>query len=112
MLNKYASLLKEIEGDSFKFFSSYSWSSNNSKHKVKRPERAISRLGELTYMLDQRLNAIAGFILNGIMLWDFVYMIKLEKWRAEYKDQLPVWFDIISRWDARVSFARYTYNHP
>lgn len=111
MLNKYAALLKEVENESFQAELLIS-EKERLKRSGKLASEAIADLGQLTYMLDQRLNAFAGILLNGMMLWDIKYMIRLEKWREEYKEELPIWFEVIGKWDALLSWARFQYNHP
>lgn len=111
MLNKYAALLKEIEHETFES-NLLTREQDRLKTSGKLASEAISDLGQLTYMLDQRLNAFAGILLNGMVLWDIKYMTRLEKWREEYKEQLPIWFEVIGKWDALLSWARFTYNHP
>ena len=111
MLKKYATLLEQIEGEEFKAGKLNSDKEKLTKDGVKASE-AINKLGDLTYMLDQRLNVFMGLILNGVLLWDIVYQVRLEKWRETYRNQLPVWFSVISDWDALVSFSRYSYNRP
>ena len=73
---------------------------------------AIERLSNLSYMLDQRLNMIAGLVLNGIMLWDLRYRYKLEQWRARHQAELDQWFAVVGEADALVSLARLAANRP
>ncbi|MDX2249202.1 MAG: hypothetical protein SF052_20610 [Bacteroidia bacterium] len=111
MLRKYADLLGQIETESF----SAPLLKRDREVLLKKDFPAsekIQLLGELTYMLDQRLNAFMGLLLNGVLLWDIRYVSLLEKWRETHKTELPAWFDIISRWDALGSMGRFYYNHP
>jgi len=111
MLNKYAALLQEIEGEVFET-DLLKEAQNRLKPKGKLASEAIAELAQRSYMLDQRLNAFAGILLNGMVLWDIKYMIRLEKWREEYKEELPIWFEVIGKWDALLSWSRFQYNHP
>ncbi|MEZ4772752.1 MAG: hypothetical protein R3D00_06170 [Bacteroidia bacterium] len=110
MLRKYADLLAQIEGEAFVSPLLRQDYAMIVKDGVPASEQ-IKQLGDLTYMLDQRLNAFMGLLLNGILLWDIRYVLLLEKWRETHKADLPVWFEIISRWDALGSFARFRYNY-
>lgn len=74
--------------------------------------QAIERLGGLSYMLDQRLNMIAGILLNGVLLWDLRYIIRLEKWRETHRTDVVRWFEVLAKWDASASLARFAWNHP
>ena len=111
MLRKYATLLEQIEKESFTATKLISDKEKLELNGVKA-STAINRLGELTYMLDQRLNVFMGLLLNGALLWDILYQLKLEKWRETYREKLPAWFSVISEWDALVSLGRYAYNRP
>ncbi|MEO1449872.1 MAG: hypothetical protein AAFV07_10110, partial [Bacteroidota bacterium] len=111
MLRTFAVLLEEIEK-----FPAQSDKLREEREALRTEDvpasEAIARLGDLSYMLDQRLNMIAGLLLNGIMLWDLRYVMRLEQWRATYQAALPQWFDILATWDARASLARFAWNHP
>ena len=111
ILNKYAALLKEIEGQEF---SSPLLKAEQERLAAsgKLASEAIADLGNLTYMLDQRLNAFAGILLNGTVLWDIKYMMRLERWREKHKEELPRWFEVIGKWDALLSWSRFQYNYP
>ncbi|MCB0837539.1 MAG: hypothetical protein KDD99_12800 [Bacteroidetes bacterium] len=111
MLRKYATLLAQIENETF---DAPRLVENQKKlaHEGTKASEAIQQLGDLTYMLDQRLNIMMGLFLNGALLWDILYQVKLEKWRQTYQEKLPVWFSVISEWDALVSLGRFAYNRP
>lgn len=111
MLKKYAALLQQIETKEFRS----GLLQKDKKSLLSGQEMAsqvIESLGDLSYMLDQRLNIFMGMLLNGTLLWDILYVYKLEKWRFQHRDDLPNWFEVISRWDALVSLSRYAYNRP
>ena len=42
----------------------------------------IRELNNIIRAFDNRLNLFVGLILNGLLLWDFHCIIKLEKWRS------------------------------
>ncbi|MEM7659093.1 MAG: hypothetical protein AAF399_23425 [Bacteroidota bacterium] len=111
LLRKYASLLKEIEGQE--------WQSphlQGLKVRLQQTDQsasqAIEELGELVYQLDQRINIVMGIVLNGTMLWDIRYMLKLEAWQQANRAHLGDWFAVISEWDALISLARFAFHHP
>jgi len=72
----------------------------------------IRELKILIQAFDNRLNLFVGFILNGLLLWDFHCIIKLEKWRASVSSSLPVWLNLLGKIDGLNSLANYAYNNP
>ncbi len=73
---------------------------------------AIKKLSVIMSHFDQRNGMLAGVILNGILLWDFKYVLKIENWLYTYKSQLFDWFYVVQEIDAYNSLAGYVYNHP
>jgi ABC-type multidrug transport system fused ATPase/permease subunit len=79
------------------------------------PEKAGKKLKELSSILnalDNRINPVAWALLNAVFLWDILQMIRLEHWQKKNKEQLAMWFDLISETDALISFANFWSNHP
>ena len=74
--------------------------------------RAITQLGEISGNLDQRLNLVAGVLLNGMILWDIQIVTRLERWKSTYRDRMQSWFQTLGTWDAWVSLSRLAANHP
>ncbi|WNJ20895.1 MutS-related protein [Pontibacter sp. G13] len=111
LMGKFASMLGQIETRNFesKRMKDYQ---EDLKATGQTASDAIHQLSEWTYQLDQRLNMIAGILLNGVMLWDFHWMMKLEGWRTEYRSHVHEWTRIIAETDALMSFGRYRYNRP
>ena len=58
------------------------------------------------------MNILVGFVLNGLLLWDYHCIYKLEKWKTENKDLFPSWLEIMGQVDAYVSLGNYAYNNP
>lgn len=80
-----------------------------------RQGSAAEKIRELKYLIqafDNRLNLFVGFILNGLLLWDFHCIIKLEKWRTSVSSSLPVWMNLLGKIDGFNSLANYAYNNP
>ncbi len=72
----------------------------------------IRELRRIIEAFDSRLNILAGFLLNGLVLWDFQCLIRLESWKAETAGQLPEWLETIGEVDALVSLANHACNNP
>lgn len=74
--------------------------------------KAIDQLASLVKELGYRQNVIVGFILNVTLLWDIRCVYKLWRWHWQYRDNLNVWLDVIAEFDALISLANLTGNHP
>ncbi len=73
---------------------------------------SIRQLSALLDLFDQRLNLLAGFVLNGLILFDFHMLHKLAAWNRKYKDDLELWLETAGRCDALFSLAGFAYNKP
>jgi len=110
MLTKYALLLHEIENLDVK---------TNRLKKLKQEiyrgdlsaGQSIKSLSAILNALDNRLNFISWALLNGLLVWDILLMIRLELWQKRHKQDLTSWFDVIAEYDVINCFANYRYNH-
>jgi DNA mismatch repair ATPase MutS len=73
---------------------------------------SVKKLGRLIQAFDSRNNQIVGILLNGLLLWDYQSISRLEKWKAEYKAFFPIWLEMIGQVDAYISLGNYTFNNP
>lgn len=81
---------------------------------VKNDQKASVRLSRLSYIIKQlnvRYNAFV-LLINIFGLWDLHWVLKLEKWKASQKEDLPVWFDTLAELEAVLSLATLFYNNP
>ena len=81
---------------------------------VKNDQKASTRLSRLSYIIQQlnvRYNAFV-LIINLFGLWDLHWVLKLEKWKASQKEDLPIWFDTLAELEAVLSLATLYYNNP
>ena len=72
----------------------------------------IRELNSIIRAFDNRLNLFVGFILNGLLLWDFHCIRKLEKWRTSAASSLPVWLNLLGKVDGFNCLANYAFNNP
>jgi hypothetical protein len=72
----------------------------------------IRELDKIIRAFDSRLNLFVGFILNGLLLWDFHCLMKLEKWKASTAVSFPEWMNLLGKADGFGSLANYSYNNP
>ena len=110
MLSRYARLLKHIEGQQF---------ISKKLTGLKGPllpdgEPASNHIQQLSYIISQlnlRYNVFAIFF-NVIVLWDLRWVFRLENWKAQQRDNLPVWFEALCEFETLASFANLWYNNP
>ena len=72
----------------------------------------IKELDMIIRSFDNRLNMILGIVLNGLLLWDYHCIMKLERWRRAAASHLPGWLTLLGTIDALNSLANYSYNNP
>ncbi|HNW56416.1 MAG TPA: hypothetical protein PLR88_01020 [Bacteroidales bacterium] len=72
---------------------------------------SVSRLSRLIQAFDSRMNLLVGFVLNGLLLWDYHCVYKLEKWKTEYRELFPAWLEMLGQVDAYISLGNYAYNN-
>ncbi|MCW3805136.1 MutS-related protein [Plebeiibacterium marinum] len=73
---------------------------------------AIKKLSTYMNHFDQRNGMLAGVLLNGFFLWDYIYILKIENWFEKHLHHLFAWMDVVHEMDALNSLAGYVYNHP
>lgn len=110
LLRKFGKLFQQIESTDWQS-ELLAQQAQALQTKGKKAGEGISKLSDLAYRFDQRLNAAAIVFLNGALLWDIRYMLKLEAWRDSYRDSVASWFDILATWDAQLSLGRYAWHH-
>ena len=79
-----------------------------------RPESAsesVLKLEKIIRAFDSRLNLIAGLVLNGLFLWDYQCIRRLEIWKRKNRGSFSSWLDMIGKADAFISLAGYYYNN-
>ncbi len=73
---------------------------------------SVRKLGRLIQAFDTRNNQLVGVILNGLLLWDYQSISRLEKWKSEYRTLFPVWLEMVGQVDAYISLGNYAFNNP
>ncbi|MCB2221489.1 MAG: hypothetical protein KQI35_13900 [Bacteroidetes bacterium] len=110
MLVKYSMLLKTI--DELKTESIGKVVLKNYEMSPEKAGKELKALSSILNALDNRINPVAWALLNAVFLWDILQMIRLERWQKKNKEQIKIWFDLISETDALISFANFGCNHP
>ncbi len=110
-LNKYATLLAIIEGEDFTAprLLALRQQLQDGNHMA---SQAIDRLSNIMAFLDQRLNMVAGILLNALLLWDLQCISRLEKWKVRHREKLAQWLEVVGELDALNSLGRFAYKDP
>lgn len=110
-LKEYSGILSLIENEHFE--SDKALELKSSLHHNNESSSAIlKKLGKLVDLFDNRLNLIMNLVLNGLLLWDFHCIRRLEKWKKKYQSSVAHWFTSITNFDAYISLANYAFNYP
>lgn len=110
ILSTYSTLIKCIEGDSFKSaeLADISRQFNCTDGTV---SRSLKKLSRIIGALDQRFSMM-GVILNLLILRDTRTAIRLERWIQTHAEDIPRWFDALGKFDAYSSLGGFAFNHP
>lgn len=76
------------------------------------PSKSIHQLSVILKYMDSNLNILISIILNGLFMFNLHLLLKVEKWKKQNKQLVPVWFDSIATFDAMSSLANFAYNQP
>ncbi len=108
LLEKYSSLFKIIENESFdsQLLSEIKNVLSSSEHSA---DSEIKHLSKIMSSFDYRLNMIMGLLLNVFFLWDVRQLIRLDKWKNQNSAKLKSWFDNLALIDELNSFAGFNY---
>lgn len=110
ILNHYAQLIDHVEQHNFtspKLHGLQQKLKNDGQNAV----RSLKQLSSIIHQLNARFNIFA-ILLNITVLWDLQWVYRLEKWKVNLKDRLPVWFEVLEEFDAMMSLSTLYYNHP
>lgn len=110
ILSVYSRLISIIENNTFE---SEFLITNKKRLETKgiKASKAIGKLSGLVDMLDQRGNIFA-LLFNAVSLRDLRTALNIERWKENYKDQIGSWFDALGDFDALLSLAGFSFNHP
>jgi hypothetical protein len=80
--------------------------------EIQGASEAVTSLSRIIKAFDVRLNMVAGVVLNGLLLWDYIQIMRLERWRDEVRTNMTDWFRAVAETDALISLANYAHNNP
>ncbi|WP_299213596.1 DNA mismatch repair protein MutS [uncultured Dokdonia sp.] len=109
--DQYHKLLAKIEEQTFEsdVLKEKSARIINTSQKASGVLRSFSRHLDA---FDQRNNILIGIIANGFFIRDLLVVSQIETWIAKHKNDVAIWFEIITFFDAYNSLGNYDFNHP
>ncbi|GAA4376879.1 MutS-related protein [Hymenobacter koreensis] len=72
----------------------------------------VSRLARIAQNFSLRWSTLAGFFANTVLMWDFFWMWRLERWKQRLGGSLEAWLDVVAEVEALVSLAATQYANP
>ncbi len=79
--------------------------------KINSAPQAVNKLQKIIHQLSYRSNPVAA--LGGMLfMFDLRNFINLEKWKANYKVELPIWIDVVSEFESINSLAGHQFAIP
>lgn len=106
-LENFAKLFRVLVGTSFS-----STLMQEHQRQAKEAAEVVFSFSKLVNALETRMNLFARFFGNGLFLYDFHAVSRLEAWRKQYASSLPVWLRSLAEWDSLLSFSTLHFNHP
>jgi len=82
------------------------------RQENKPASESLRQFVNIIRAFDSRNNIFVGLILNGLIMWDMQYMLRLIRWKRENSEKLPEWIHQAGITDALISLANLSYNNP
>ncbi len=111
ILKIYSRLIRHIEKERFNSVV-FSDLQNALKVDQTNAQKALKKLIKIIDAFDTRLNIFLGIILNGILMWDLLSIMRLERWKLKYGGNIKKWIDVIAEFDFYISAGTFYYNNP
>lgn len=82
------------------------------KLKTEQTSKNIKELASLINKLDAGMIMIIGFVLNIVFLWSLKYIMAIEKWKQNSRQNIQETFDVLGEFEALISLASLKINYP
>ncbi len=110
-LKNYSQLIEQIEQQTFDSLLLQSLQSYFKPAGKNHASMAISKLAYRLSQLDVRYNPFAVFLQLSVA-WDLQQAWRLDKWKAQYAEELPQWFESLATIEALISLGNLHLNKP
>lgn len=77
-----------------------------------RSSASINKLANIIDFFSYRLSTLMAFFLNTMLMWDFVWMHRLESWKEQHLEQLRQSLEVLAEFEALASMAAFQHAHP
>ena len=111
ILKNYSRLIRLIENESFNSEILKKLQKDLQTDTV-HAKTAFKKLIKIIDAFDTRLNIFAGLILNATLMWDLYSLMRLERWKVKYGQNIKQWINVVAEFDLYCSMANYSYNNP
>lgn len=110
-MQSYTDQLKHLEAHTFK--APLLEEIRTKLHKDGTPaSTAIGKVATIIDYFSWRLSTLMSFFLNAILMWDFVWIYRLENWKARHLNQVENALDLLAEFEALSSMAAFQFAQP
>jgi len=111
ILRNYSKLIKLIESENFTCETLVNLQNKLLTDTV-HAQKAFKKLIKIIDAFDTRMNIFLGVILNSTLMWDLYSVMRLEKWKVKYGENIKQWVQVIAEVDLYCSISNYSFNNP
>ncbi|WP_192823317.1 DNA mismatch repair protein MutS [Rufibacter sp. LB8] len=72
----------------------------------------VRQLASIIQYLSARLNTYLNFILNHVLMWDFIWMWRLERWKTTMSENISQVLNAAADFEALAGLAAFQYANP
>lgn len=73
---------------------------------------SLHKLANIIDYFSWRLSTLMAFFLNNLLMWDFIWMYRLERWKDNFLPHLEKSLDILAELEALASVAAFQHANP
>lgn len=73
---------------------------------------SINKLANIIDFFSWRLSTLMAFFLNTVLMWDFIWMYRLEQWKSQHLSRLEHSLSVLAEFEALASMAAFRHAHP
>ncbi|RNI26053.1 MutS-related protein [Rufibacter latericius] len=110
-LRSYTDLLVHIEGRTFQSQKALELQ-KQLKIDDQQASEHVRKLASIIQFLSARLNTYLNFLLNHMLMWDFIWMWRLERWKKTMSENIGQVLSAAAEFEALASLAAFQYANP
>lgn len=81
-------------------------------YKQHKASEALGKLAGIIDFFSYRLSTLMAFFLNTILMWDFLWIYRIEQWRDQYLGQVEGSLEVLANYEALASIASFQLANP